>query len=115
MVFLVGKSLGGADNNGVSRVYAYGVNVFHVAYGDGGVVRVAHYLVFDLLVALDALFHEHLMNGGELQARSAEYFSTFLVVVGKAAARSAESERGAKHYGIADLFRRLKSVFEGCP
>ena len=60
-------------------MYAYGVNVFHVAYGDGGIVRVAHYLVFDLLVALDALFHENLMHGGELK-RAAEYSSTFLGV-----------------------------------
>ena len=66
LVFLVGQGLAGSHHDAVTGVDAHGVDVFHVADGDGGVVAVPHHLVFDFLVALDALFHQHLMHGAEL-------------------------------------------------
>ena len=63
MVLFVGKCLRGANYNRVARVNTHRVNVFHIADGNGGVVTIAHYLVFDFLITLYAFFHQNLMNG----------------------------------------------------
>ena len=86
-------------------MYSDGVDVFHIAYGDHGVVCVAHDLVFDLLVSADALFDKHLMHGGELQ-RVLHYFAQLVLIVGKAASGAAERECGAQNDGISDVARR---------
>ena len=109
MVFLVGQRLAGAEHDGIARVHTHGVDVFHVADGDGGVVGVAHHLVLDLLVALDALFHQHLMHRGELE-RVFEQLLHLLGVVGKAAARAAQRKGGAQHHRVADLLRRTEAL-----
>ena len=88
MVFLVCKGLGRADNNRVARVNTDRVDIFHITYGNRGVVRVPYYLVFNFLVALNALFHQNLMNGGQFEG-SAQYFGALPRVIGKAAARAA--------------------------
>ena len=90
-------------------MHAHGVDVFHVADGDGGVVGVAHHLVLDFLVALDALFHQHLMHRGEFE-RVFEQLLHLLGVVGKAAARAAQRKGGAQHHGIADLLGRAEAL-----
>ena len=102
LVFLIGQRLAWADDDRVARVHAHGVEVFHVANGDGGVVGVPHHLVFNFLEALDALFHQHLPDGGELQGVFHQR-NQLRLVVGKAAARTAQRERGAEDDGIADL------------
>ena len=86
-------------------MYSDGVDVFHIAYGDHGVVCVAHDLVFDLLVSADALFDKHLMHGGELQC-VLHYFAQLVLIVGKAASGAAERECGAQNDGISDVARR---------
>ena len=110
VVFLVGQGLGGADHNGVAGVDAHRVDVLHVADGDGGVVRVPHHLVFDLLVALDALFNQHLMDGRKGQSVFHQ-LPEFLLVVGKAAAGAAQGESGAQHHRVADMLRRKQAFF----
>ena len=69
-------------------------------------------LVFDLFVALDALFHQHLPKGGEFQ-RVFHQRQERVSVIGKAAARSAERKRGAQHNGVPDLFRNFQPFFYG--
>ena len=68
-------------------MHANGIHVFHAADGDGVILGVAHDLKFDLLVALDALFDEHLVNRGELEGVDADLDQLGLIV-GKAAGRS---------------------------
>ena len=109
VIFLVGQCLAGAQHDGVARMYAHGVDVFHVADGDGGVVGVAHHLVLDLLVALDALFHQHLMHRGEFE-RIFEQLLHLLRVVGESAARAAQRKRGPEHHRVADLLRRTEAL-----
>ena len=87
-------------------MYSYGVDVFHITYRDSRIVGVAHNLVFDFLVALDTLLDEYLMHGGQTQSVF-DNLQKLLFVVGKAAARTAESKSGTEHYGIAYLFYRL--------
>ena len=81
---------------------AYGVDVLHAADGDGVVGAVTHDLELDLLIALDALLHQHLMDGGEAEGVGS-HFQQFFFVVGKAAAGTAQCKGGAQHHGIADL------------
>ena len=112
LVLLVGQGLAGADDDGVTGMDAHGVEVLHVADGDGRVIAVADDLVLDLLVALDALFDKNLMDGRELEGvlhQEAE----LLLVVGEAAAGAAEGESGTEHHGIADLFGGLQALFHG--
>ena len=80
---------------------ANGVNVFHAADGDGVVSGVAHNLKLNFLIALDALFNQHLVNRGELEGIDA-YLNQLLLVVGKATARAAQGEGGTQHNGVAD-------------
>ena len=89
------------DDGGVAGVHAHGVDVLHAADGDGAVGRIAHDLKLDLLIALDALFDQHLMDGRELERLHAQ-LDELRLVVGKAAARAAERERRAQHDRIAD-------------
>mmetsp|Transcript_103902 Transcript_103902/g.294061 ORF Transcript_103902/g.294061 Transcript_103902/m.294061 type:complete len:331 (+) Transcript_103902:2757-3749(+) len=48
------------NDDGVARVDAHGIEVFHVTHRDAIVVRVAHDLVLELLPALQTLVHDHL-------------------------------------------------------
>ena len=89
------------DDGGVAGVHAHGVDVLHAADGDGAVGRIAHDLKLDFLIALDALFDQHLMDGRELERLHAQ-LDELRLVVGKAAARAAERERRAQHDRIAD-------------
>ena len=112
MVFLIGQGLAGGHDDGVAGVDANRIDVLHVADGDGSVVGVPHDLIFDFLVAPDALFHQHLTDGGKGEAVF-EQLAAFLLVVGKAAAGAAEGESGAQDHRVTDLFRRRKTLFQG--
>ena len=109
MVFFVGQSLGRANHDGVAGVDADGVQVFHVADGDGRVVFVADDLVLDLLEALDALFNQHLVHRGEGEAVS-EHCDKFFLIVREAAAGSAEGKCRAKHDGVTDFRSNADTV-----
>jgi len=111
MVLLVRQRLTGRDDDRVAGVYADRVDVLHVADGDRGVVAVAHDLVLDLLVALDALLDEHLLDGREPE-RVFHQRAELVLAVGEAAAGAAERERRAQHDRIADLFRRLNALVD---
>ena len=83
---------------------AHGVDVLHVADGDGGVVGVPHHLVFDLLIALDALLDQHLMDGGQLQG-VLHHLPQLVLVSGEAAAGAPKGEGGTEDHRIADVRR----------
>ena len=102
LVFLVREGLCGRDHDGVAGVDAHGIDVLHAAHGNGGVGGVAHNLELYFLISLDALFHEHLMHGGEGK-RCAHQVAQLFFVVGKAAAGAAERESGAQDHRVADL------------
>ena len=79
-----------------------GVNVFHAADSDGGIVCVSHDLVFDFLIALDAFFNKHLTDRGKLECIFHDSHKLVLIVR-KAAARSAERKRRTKHNRVSDF------------
>ena len=112
VVFLVGERLARSDDNGVAGMHADRVDIFHVADGDRRVIRIAHDLILDFLISFDALFHEHLVHGRELQGVFQDV-RRFLVVGGEAAARAAQGERRAQHDRIADLVRSADAFLDG--
>ena len=65
------------------------------------VVGVTHDFKLNFLVALDALFHQYLMDGGEVESVDTNLLQ-LLLVIGKAAAGAAQSKGGAQHHGVAD-------------
>ena len=91
---------------------AHGVQVFHVADGDGGVIGIPHDLILDFLVALDALLHQHLVDRGEHQGIFHD-FPEFFRIVGKAAAGAAQSKGRAQNHGIADFLGSLQAFVHG--
>ena len=112
VVFPVGEGLGWRHHHGVSRVDPHRVQVFHIADGDGGIVSVPHHFVFDLLIALDALFHQDLMHG-RLAEGMFHPLLHLLIVVGKSAAGASQSEGRTQDHGITDLLRRLEPFLHG--
>src|SRR5919198_4253403 len=70
LVLLVAERLRGRDDDRIPRMHAHRVEVLHVADGDGGVARVAHDLVLDLLPAGEAALDEHLPDRRGANARS---------------------------------------------
>ena len=102
----------GSDHDGVTGVHAYGVDILHAADRDDVVTRVSHHLKLDLLEALHALLDEDLMHGRELERVHTD-LDQFLLVVGKAASRSAQRERGTKNDGIADVLSRNLCLIQG--
>ena len=112
VILFVCQRLRRADHDGVAGVDAHGVEVLHVADGNGGVVGVPHDLVFDFLEALDALLHQNLMDGRQHQSVFHD-LPEFVLVIGKSAAGAAQSKGRAKHHGIADGFRRGKTFLHG--
>ena len=111
LVFLVRQGQCGGHDHRVARVDAHRVDVLHRTDGDGGVVRVAHHLELDLLVALDALLHQHFMDGGEVQGIP-HHVLHLLRIVDEAAAGAAQGERRAQDDRIADPFGRREALLE---
>ena len=91
---------------------AYRVQILHVADGDGGVVGIPHDLVFDLLEALDALFHQHLMDRRQRKGIFHD-FPELLLIVRKSAAGTAKGKGRPQDNGIADLPCGVQTFLHG--
>ena len=81
---------------------AYGVDVLHVADSNGVVRCISHDLELDLLVALYTLLYQDLMYRRKLQSVLQKLQELFLVV-GKAAAGTAQGEGRSQYHRIADI------------
>ena len=90
-------------------MHADGVEILHRADGDRVAGVVAHDLELDLFPAVDVLFDQHLMYRREHETVVGDYVELG-VVVGDAAARSAEGESGAYDYRVADVVSRPERV-----
>ena len=112
VVFLVGQRLAGRNNDRVAGVDADRVEVLHAAHGDGRVVRVAHDLELDLLVALDALLDQHLMDRGERKGVF-HHRRQLIVIAGKAATGAAKRKRGPQDDRVTDLMRGGNGFLHG--
>ena len=100
----------GRYDDGIARVDAHRIDVFHAADRDGVIGGVAHNFKLDLLVPLDALFHQDLMDGRKRKAVCRD-LAEFRFIVCKAAARATKGERRTKHDGVPDALCRGGSRF----
>src|SRR5699024_3891028 len=91
----------GGYHNGVTGVNTHRVDVLHAADGDGMVIGVTHDLKLDFLIALDALFNQHLVHRRQLQGVHFDFYQ-LCFVVGKAAAGAAQSESRTQNHRIAN-------------
>ncbi len=90
-------------------MYAHRVDILHVTDGDTVARAVPHNLVLDLLPARDAALHQHLPHPGQPQA-VLQYFLQLHLVVGDAAAGTAQRIGGAQHHRIADGIGKINAV-----
>ena len=111
MILFVGQGLAWRYDDGITGVNADRVQIFHVADGDGRVICVPDDLVFNLLIALDALFHQHLA-GGRKRQRVFHFLPHLFVITGKTAPGSAQCKCGTQNHRIADGCRRRKALFD---
>ena len=99
-MFIQGENRGYDD--GVSGVHADRIHILHPADGNCPVIRIPHDLKFNFLITFDALFNQHLMNGGETEGIDADLLK-FLLIVCKSASRASEGKCRAQYNGIADF------------
>ena len=110
MIFPVRQRLRGTHDDGIAGVNTDGVQIFHVADGDGGVICVADYFVLDLLVALDTLFDEDLTNRRKFKPGFQQLLKLRLTV-GKSTAGSAQREGRTEDDRISDFLRGSTAFF----
>ena len=111
VVFFVGQCLAGCHNDRIPGMYAYRVQIFHIADGDGCVVGIPHYFIFYLLESFDAFFYKDLAHRGEGKS-SFHFYLHLSLVCGKSASRSPKSERRSEYDRITDPFCCRKSLFQ---
>ena len=87
------------------------VKVLHVTNGNHVALCVAHYLIFNFLPAGNALFNQHLMNGGKTQAVRAD-FAQLLGIVTNAAAGAAHGKGRAHDNRVADFLGKAQSILQ---
>ncbi len=109
--FLIAQAHDRSDNNGVARMHADRIHVFHAADGDRMVRAVAHDLELDFLVSLDGLFDQHLMHRRQTERVGAD-LDQFLLIVGKSAAGAAQREGRTQDNRVPDMLCRGLGLLE---
>ena len=94
---------------GITCVYAYGIDVLDKAYGDHVVVLVADNFEFQFLPAQNGFFYKNLVDQAGLQAARA-YGTKFISVVYKSAAGAAHCISRTKNNRITELLSDRKRV-----
>ena len=112
LVFLVSKSLGRRYHDGVSCVYAYRVNILHIADSDTVARAVAHYFIFNLFPSGNAAFHQNFSHTGKSEAVLQD-FSQLVLVVGDSTAAASQSISRTEYHRIADGICESKTVLHG--
>ena len=115
LVLLVAQRLAGRHDDGIPRVHAHRVEIFHVADGDAVARAVADHFVFDFLPAGHAALNQVFMHAGRAQAVRAD-LAQLALILRDAAARSAQRIGRAHDDRIAVLVgkvnRRLHIVHD---
>ena len=102
LLAFLGNSQHGSGAEGISGMYAQGINVFDKADSDHIVVRVPDHFQLQLFPAQNGLFHQHLTHQAGLEASGADGLQLF-PVVDQAAAGTAHGVGGTQHDRVAQL------------
>ena len=98
LVFLVRQGLRGCHRDRITRVHAHRIEILDRADDDAVVGAIAHDLHLEFLPAEHRLLDQHLVGGRRIEAARNDRLE-LLAVVGDAAARAAERERGSDYAG----------------
>src|SRR5665213_4323036 len=101
MVLGIGERLRRGDDDGLAGVDTHRVDIFHVAYRDAIVERIADDLVFDLFPAAQIFFDQDLRCDAKSFGRS---LSEFFSIAYDARTFTTKREPRAHHDGETDLF-----------
>ena len=112
LYLFVAQGLCRSHNDGVTGVYANGVQVFHGADGDAVVSSVADNLEFDFLPAGDAAFNQALADRAVAQALLYDIDQLFFVF-SDTAAGAAQSISRTNDQRIADFLTEIASSLNG--
>ena len=112
LYFMVAQGLCRCGNNGVARMHANRVKVFHGANGNAVIVSVAQNFVFNFFPAGNTAFNQGLADKA-VQKALAYNIVQFLVVVGNAAAGAAQSICRAYDKRITNFTRKFLSCVNG--
>ena len=114
LVFMVRQRLRRRNDDGIARMDADRVEVFHVADGDAVVMAIAHDFVLDFLPAGNAALDEDLANHRVRQAFDDD-FDEFFLVVRNTAAGAAHRVGRTNDDRIADFIgksHRRRDIFD---
>ena len=88
LIFFIPQRLGRSYDDRVSCMYAYRVNIFHVADSDAVSCAVTHYLILDFFPACNAAFYENLSHSGKTKTVFQDFTKLNLIICDSAAASS---------------------------
>ncbi len=111
LVFLVGQGLRRRNGDRVAGVHAHRVDVFDRADDDAVVLAVAHDLHLELFPAEQRFLDQQLVRRRAGEPALA-HFDEFVLVVGDAAAGTAQRERRPDHRREADVGLHLQRLLE---
>src|SRR5262249_3720299 len=109
LVLLVVQRLTRSNDDRLARVNAHWIDVFEAAHDDAVVLRVSNDLVFKLLPAAQALFHEHLSIG---RKSAVERFARGRLIPYDRGAFAAEGESTPQHDRVTDLARHAEGLLQ---
>ncbi len=74
----VREGLAWCDHDALTGMDTHGVDVFHIAYHDAGIIGITHHFVLELFPAQYALLNKHLIDTAALQAQFGDRDEFFL-------------------------------------
>src|SRR5690606_36048164 len=111
LVLLVREGLAWGHHDGVTRMKADGIDVFHAADSDRVVRAVPDHFKLDLFPARNAAIEEDLLHWAALETARGD-FDQPLLVVGKAASAAAHGVRRPHDDGIPHLAGKSQRLFD---
>ena len=90
LVFFISQGLRGSHYDAVSCMDTYGINIFHITYGNAVACTVPHDLIFDLFPACNAPFYKNLSHTGKSETICKNLLQ-FLLIAGDSSAASSQS------------------------
>ena len=112
LVFLVGQGLGRGHGDGVTGVYAHGIEVLDGTDDDAVVRLVADHFHLVFLPADQRFVDQQLVGRGQIQATGTDFFK-LVPVVGDTATGTTHGERRADDAGEADIISDLPGLVHG--
>ena len=114
LILAVGQGLRGRDGDGIAGVHAHRVEVLDRADDDAVVRQVAHHLQLEFLPAERALFDQHFVNRGEVEAALQNFVQLFACCTRCRRRCRPCVKLGRRMHRIADALGELETRLRRC-